>query len=465
MTHSRRRFATSLVAAAFALSCTPYTAVRRPGIAAEARNLGDFEPCRGRQPDCPLYATLCGESWERYRTAKEDGAEEFYVGVIEVADDGHLRSIEQERLVLSKIRDLATKPRAEDGEPQGAILVTFVHGWHHGADPCDSNLTCFRQVLASLSRDRSRPVIGLYLGWRGESIGVPFLNYLTFYNRKRAAHGVGAHGARQALEQLRDLYCEINLCDSPAERRYRLTMITVGHSFGGAVVYSTIENLMVREEGPRHVVGVTANGAKELRQGFGDLTILVNPAFEARRYQPFHDDLAAPSSYEREQLPALLTISSRADKANRYIFPLGRFINPRRIFYRTDRGVTALGQRERELTHELRTDETGPSDGVDIEDCTCGSVKEEFEKQARAAAQRQDAPVKNLWSDRFGAVVIEPRNPKGPARIPFLVARTTNSIIGDHNDIFNDRFVTFLREYILHFVLTQKKQAAARGKA
>ena len=75
--------------------------------------------------------------------------------------------------------------RVDPGEI-GAVVVTFVHGWHHGGKVCDNNMACFRRVLQALSQADPRPVFGVYIGWRGESLHGK-ASVLTFYDRKRTA--------------------------------------------------------------------------------------------------------------------------------------------------------------------------------------------------------------------------------------------------------------------------------------
>ncbi len=56
------------------------------------------------------------------------------------------------------------------------------------------------------------------------------------------------------------------------------------------------------------------------------MIVLINPAFEAVRYQPLHQ---AAINYKNKvvQPPLLVTITSSADTATRVWFPIGRFIN------------------------------------------------------------------------------------------------------------------------------------------
>src|SRR6185369_15436867 len=137
--------------------------------------------------DCP-DKLLRGRSIERFL---DDGGKEFDVGVIELSDDGHVSDFEQEEQVFRHLRQVAM-------DQKGAVIVTFVHGWHHGGKVCDNNMACFLRVLQALSQSETRPVLGVYIGWHGESLHGQ-ASVLTFYDRKRTAQLVGHEGGRQVL--------------------------------------------------------------------------------------------------------------------------------------------------------------------------------------------------------------------------------------------------------------------------
>lgn len=444
-----RRLRRLLLLAVVLAGCVGTRSVRQVSEDAATRSLQDFESC-GAGGACAIREQLLGQSWEQYEGA--DG-EPFGLGVIEFNDDGHVKDLRQEQAVLGRIRELAAG---------GAILVVFAHGWHHGADPCDSNLTCFRAVLANLTASRERPVVGLYLAWRGKAFRRGALDVLSFYSRKNAAHRLGEHGARQVLQQLQEIYCDdaVNACNAEGQpTRTRLTMVTVGHSFGAAVVYSALENLMVRElGGVEHVVGPdppSASDPKPIRLGLGDLVILINPAFEARRYHAFAGDLERPGAYSRHQYPVLLTVASRADSAVGFWFKVGRLLNLERLLLpHAKKGVTGFGHRRREITHRLTTVETGGARDADVSSCSCRMAEGTI-----AAAAEQHARFRWLWDGTFGPVRLEPVTPAHREHLPFLVAEAPAAVVGGHSRIFNDRFLAFLHEYIWEFVEQQSESS------
>src|SRR6185436_19470508 len=217
--------------------------------------------------------------------------------------------------VFSELQKVARGGEKSTGNSPGAVVVTFVHGWHHRAKVCDENLSCYRRVIEGLvnrkdDRANKGPVFGIYIGWRGESAHKA--TALTFYNRKAAAHHVGALGGSDLLLQLGELQHNLDteVRNATAGDKF-VNMVTVGHSFGGALVYSAMESLSVSEYGDnKHGVGFPAcpGGPKPVRHGVGDLVVLVNPAFEAARYHYFAEDLAA-GQYASAQRPLLLTVA------------------------------------------------------------------------------------------------------------------------------------------------------------
>ena len=89
------------------------------------------------------------------------------------------------------------------------LVVAFVHGWHHNAHDNDCNVHEFRAMLkvandryaAATSQDpsvRRRRIIGVYAGWRGESVNLAGLNITTVIDRRNAAERV-AKGDVRAL--------------------------------------------------------------------------------------------------------------------------------------------------------------------------------------------------------------------------------------------------------------------------
>src|SRR5262249_58209864 len=102
----------------------------------------------------------------------------------------------------------------------------------------------------------------------------------------------------------------------------RAHMVTLGHSFGGTMVYTALANILKE----RVVEALLSRDASTppIVEGFGDLVVLVNPAFDASQYRSLHELSNTFRSFSPYQAPVLVTIASESDGANRTWFPLGR---------------------------------------------------------------------------------------------------------------------------------------------
>ena len=92
-------------------------------------------------------------------------------------------------------------------------------------------------------------MIGIYLGWRGDSSRIGMLQGATFYNRKRTAHRIGENGGSKVLLDLANLTYEINADLDQRRSPGFVTMVTAGHSFGGALVFSAVDGRAGRRMG------------------------------------------------------------------------------------------------------------------------------------------------------------------------------------------------------------------------
>ncbi|HEY0514281.1 MAG TPA: hypothetical protein VGH73_20420 [Thermoanaerobaculia bacterium] len=441
------RLVSSLLALSLLCACTPRTQVRGTG---PSDRLIDLQALAGSRPGDPIRSEVAQRSIERYKN--------FTLGFIELSDDGHVKDEVQKEQVFDMVRQVA-------GE-KGAIILTFVHGWHHGAAVCDSNVACFRSVLQGISEDPDRlnkgPVIGIYLGWRGDSSRK--LQGATFYNRKRAAHTIGENGGSRVLLELAGLEDELNYDLDQRRSPGFVTMVTAGHSFGGALVFSAVDKALVGEWGGRDGVGPLADGAgiKTQRRELGDLVLLINPAFEADRYRLFDQDLSLPGHYA-PQCPVLVTVASQGDAAVSTAFPIGRFLwllwHPWR-WGRFGAELTGMGHYSPQWTHALDYD--GPPDTAEEKPGTCSCPfpsPEEIRKIRLAFAESRKAvpsspgepcaalraldanDLKGVLPDGIRLTEIRPNWDKSS---PYLVLRASANLIPDHNDIYNKNFVKFL---------------------
>jgi hypothetical protein len=450
---------------------------------------GDIEDANGN----PVCADLLLRKTSVERFVDRHG-KEFQLGVIEISDNGHVADDVQKELVLTRLRQVALGGKNRRGDVRdspGVVLITFVHGWHHRSKVCDNNLACFRRVLQALSEaggQSGRPVFGIYIGWRGDT--TEKVKALSFYNRKATAHRIGHEAGREILLDLDRMYRELNDRIATPERPHPVTMVTAGHSFGGALVYSAVEGALVRQlrklDGPGSVLAmgnraVDCNGAqvRPIRPGIGDLVVLVNPAFEARRYEEFAKDESTPGRYADTQLPVLLTVASEGDSAVKVAFPAGRSLYfsvfPWR--YRGLSDIIGAGHYDPQTTHNLvvtddasnvihpsaaKRPKVAPADAATTERCHL-NVKEgdlaTCKCEYDVPALLSEAPANSNLTLASGSVQtasnenvsLRPRKLRDP-HSPYIVARVAPEIISQHSDIYTPRFITFLTAYISEFL-------------
>jgi hypothetical protein len=381
----------------------------------------------------------------------EDGSS-YRLDFIEFDDQGQLWDRTQ---MTSVIDSLLTEAATKD-----LLMVVFVHGWKHSAAPGDGNIETFRKVLAKLSEDEqsiskltgqpARKVAGVYLGWRGASVTAPVLENLTFWERKNTAQKIGHGGVAEVLSRLELLKGDK---DSMNGGTSGTRLVVIGHSFGGAVVHTAVaqilESRFVHTTGP---AGIQSNVA-----GFGNLVVLINPAFEAGLFTPLSDMSAERGSYFDSQLPVMAILTSEADYATRYAFPAGRRLST--LFESTrdskranaatgqaetiaqdEANVAAVGHFQPYRTHELYPQNAAPRDSAAV------SRSEDRVRNAltAAAAWTNDSPGSKI---PFAELTLE-RTQTSAGRNPYLVIHVDRRLIRDHNDIDDPRIIDFLKQLI-----------------
>jgi pimeloyl-ACP methyl ester carboxylesterase len=407
----------------------------------------DYSTCTSADPehDCKRSAM------QAYRNP--DAPErEYWMGFVELDDQGQLWDRAQLRSILNQLYAFSAE--------QDLLVMVFVHGWKHSAAAGDSNIATFRQALERLSAmesstsTRPRKVAGIYLGWRGGSVSIPLIENLTFWDRKNTAHKVGGGGATEVLSQL-ELLKNVKLTVAAQTGQESATrLIVVGHSFGGAVVYTAVRELLeyglVQTEPPDNIAGNTV--------GFADLVVLINPAFEALQYASLRDMANERGTYLEGQLPLLAVLTSEADYATRFAFPTGRWFstlfektrpvaryNPvlkrDETFDQRQANRSALGHYGPYQTHRLEAKR-------EVEDVSSldFNLSEEVEDFISASAS---------WQEDHPGSVIEfegstlYRSEYSAGRNPYLNISVDGELIRDHNDLSDPRIGAFVRQLVL----------------
>lgn len=380
---------------------------------------------------------------------------------VEYDDFGHLYSRDQ-------LND--AEAAAEAVAKTGGVIVVYVHGWHRNAAPTDSDLTSFRRAIAradKLDREsyrskKERKIMGVYVGWRGESVSMKPFNVLTFWDRKNTAHSIGDGAVYELFRKLANV----------REKHPTSKLVLIGHSFGAAVTYSSMAHSVMEQiivdpdpAGPNSSPAV-------VRPRRWDMVVLINPAFEAMQVRP-HFELARSRNYKPNQLPHLIIITSEADWATTKAFPIGRYFSTIFKAYAdpvsSGMNTTAIGHYFPFVTHQLATSSRClPGDKaisperdklghvVDAPAYCFGDPRAMFIDEG---TKEEPKPVLLTRCDRRGdcsevagdhyIMRGSAKDGKTPFNMPIMNIRTTSEVMNGHNDIWNGTMHSFLVQLLL----------------
>jgi hypothetical protein len=308
----------------------------------------------------------------------------------------------------SQIKAVAARER-------DAIIVVFVHGWKHNARTDDTNLIDFCKVLentanyeANYNEDAPRPVLGVFVGWRGMSLHDRFSlsDNLTFWDRQQAGRRVAVGSVRELMGRFRHYH------NARVDSQGAPLVVIVGHSFGGMIVYSALaQSLIEAASTPRDKV----------TPRFADLVLLVNPAIEAIRYLPIYDLVRERTKKQllNPQAPVFLCVTATNDWATRVAFPLGNVFSMILESYR--------GREERQAMIN-----------------TIGHVPWLKTHELVKAGGETDYELKAVDSE---------------ADTPFWVIQADSRVVNGHNEIFEPPFLRFLAELLFEHVEETKAKS------
>jgi hypothetical protein len=321
-------------------------------------------------------------------------------------------------------------------------FVLYVHGWQHNVASDDENLKNFQKILHKLAaRNKSRHIVGVFVGWRGETLNVPYIKNLSFWDRKNTSIEVGRGAVYELLELLRLARGKFN----------NSRLITIGHSFGASVLLSVSKNEVYRDLVPNR---------DSPEKPWDVLTILINPAIEAIHFLPLYElpeekARIDSSIYHFAQVPRIAVFTSETDWATKYAFKAGRFFstlfeshktivrknrnNKDLVLSESQMDIETIGHFKPFVTHELIVTSSGSK-----EPTTCDALPQSW--QGGLLDQTRD----ERWVGRFkesGTSLAHLGN--SPAFSPVWVVRVASDIIPDHGAIWGDRFNCFLEELVL----------------
>jgi pimeloyl-ACP methyl ester carboxylesterase len=210
------------------------------------------------------------------------------------------------------------------------VVVVFVHGWHHNAHDNDCNVQEARQMVRIASEQfvsairpggfkRQRRVIGIYVGWRGESVNAAGLRYATVIDRRDAAEKVAKGSVRQLFANLHEQQLVAQAAAAtdrkdPKDAAARMYTTVVGHSFGGLIVFNALSQQIISDLTAAAQTACSPGDAIGVTRPWPDSVILINPAFEATRFEPINRiaDRAAACGYAAQH-PLLTVITADND--------------------------------------------------------------------------------------------------------------------------------------------------------
>ncbi|MBV9999809.1 MAG: hypothetical protein JO015_11945 [Verrucomicrobia bacterium] len=208
------------------------------------------------------------------------------------------------------------------------LLVVYIHGWLNNATSGD--VGNFKGFLSRLSQSRQVKihrynVFGVYFAWPGKTLEIPYLDYLTFWNRKQAAERIASNGdCLDAIEKL----------SQTARLRENNYVFLIGHSFGGLILERTVEHTLRTLQGqnvrPPWDLALMLNPASDsvlTRQLVSDLYSLYdyypNPLPGNRLRWGGHFVPKSGGDPIAESQPTVVEVQSENDTATGTVFPIG----------------------------------------------------------------------------------------------------------------------------------------------
>jgi len=337
----------------------------------------------------------------------------YELAIVEFDDQGVYHDPGQMRGLAETLSDLR-----ENGKD--VIIVVFVHGWKHDARSDDGNLADFRKVLEQAiyyeeqqAKSQSppqapRPVVGVYVGWRGMSLydnRFHVLENITFWGRQAAGRRVATGSVRELFGHLRYYHRKRK------EEGGSPLFVVVGHSFGGMIVYGALAQALIE-----------AAATPEVPPSLADLVLLVNPAIEAARYLPIPNAVVKESQtsqarVQQPQPPIFVCVQAKNDWATRFAFRIGNLFS-------------SLVQKAKDRRQRQAIRNTiGHVPRIKTHDLAAGSA-----------------------TDGGTGYKLSPSAQDGVNTTPFWVVQATPEVINGHGGIFKDRFLYFVAGLVFRHV-------------
>jgi hypothetical protein len=365
---------------------------------------------------------------------------DYDIGFVEFTDRGNVFDREHMNAVLRHVASQAASPK-------GAAVVVFIHGWKHNAAPADRNLQSFRKMLEDAARIKvngERRLIGIYVGWRGQTFKMPVAENLTYWARKNTAHDVGKGGVTELLLRLERELSTQNTATEPNHNVF----VTLGHSFGGSVLLSAMNDVLLDRAIRTHAVGLQfcRSGCQRCVQTepFGHGIILLNPAVEANEILQLKEVVAEEQCYAKTQPKLLHVLSSQADIATSIAFRAGQYLGVSIGSSEVPLERVYKGKKVTLHEHELDTNTIGNylpfRSGLSVkQDGNNSKACKTQDKGRRECYISYEGDKEKLLPEQLQKHHI-PANSDEP--LHFLY--TDADFVKDHNDVFNARVAAYI---------------------
>ena len=370
-------------------------------------------------------------------------------------------------------RTLAEIERINRGEEgPDPIFVLFIHGWKNNASKSNGNVWGFRSALQSLATVFApRPVMGIYLGWRGAATNLPVVKEFTFWNRKNAATRIpGAH-LTEAVRRI----------TMAAKSNPHAKCVLVGHSFGGLVLERTLTQAMVemileykadtdrldqqlaaldsnqqmteseKKDAQSRIKQRRERAVARLNRQMPDLTVLLNeagPATESKEFLNFLGREQFEFSDGKTAHPLFLSMTSTGDMATHIIFPVGQFLGKHALRTRKYRGGDEFGETsQNEYFLHTTANSSQLVSHVVVPAATASAECRNSVYTTVTLGKPQGPGESNKGADQPKTYDICP-SPGAKNRTPYWVMQVPTAFVPDHSTVFKPELRTLLEAFM-----------------
>jgi hypothetical protein len=326
------------------------------------------------------------------------------------------------------------------------VVVLFVHGWKNNAsrepNRRNGNVNGFEGVLEHLRTNiySGFPVVGIYVGWRGDLIPTywPVRRQFSYFNREDTAIRIPGASMTNAL---------VEIAAVTHRQREDAYLLMVGHSFGALVLERALAQAMA-DYALRIASDVPAN-----RQdgGWADLVVFLNSAAAATEGKQMLDLLknrtvfvsTDPQGIEHRR-PLYLSISSLGDAATRFAMPIGH--GPSFLNFKTNRSFRAYSSADGSQPPVTSQNAYYMSTLAHMQAVQSHLIVEDEACSQAAAAPTSIGPPFTLPNGRTYQVC------ERPARwndTPYWAMQMPASIVRDHSSIFTEDLVGLLNVFMV----------------